>query len=80
MLMLAVPPSPSLLPLLQESSYVFRDGMLPPHRQMFYQLCDLDVERYSTVRQLALPEPKKAPAIDFLTTSQLNEFLVNAIE
>lgn len=30
----------------QESSYVFREGMLPPHRQMFYQLCDLDVERY----------------------------------
>ncbi|XP_008286561.1 general transcription factor 3C polypeptide 5 [Stegastes partitus] len=28
---------------LRESSYVFRDGMLPPHRQMFYQLCDLDV-------------------------------------
>ncbi|XP_027134438.1 general transcription factor 3C polypeptide 5 [Larimichthys crocea] len=28
---------------LKESSYVFREGMLPPHRQMFYQLCDLDV-------------------------------------
>lgn len=23
--------------------------MLPPHRQMFYQLCDLEVERYSVV-------------------------------
>lgn len=30
----------------KESSYIFRDGMLPPHRQMFYQLCDLDEERY----------------------------------
>ncbi|KAL6097382.1 gtf3c5 [Pungitius sinensis] len=29
---------------LKESSYIFREGMLPPHRQMFYQLCDLDVE------------------------------------
>ncbi|XP_028274096.1 general transcription factor 3C polypeptide 5 [Parambassis ranga] len=28
---------------LKESSYIFREGMLPPHRQMFYQLCDLDV-------------------------------------
>uniref|UniRef100_A0A8C7JGP5 Ral transcription factor IIIC subunit 5 n=1 Tax=Oncorhynchus kisutch TaxID=8019 RepID=A0A8C7JGP5_ONCKI len=37
-----------LLPCLlfvQDSSYIFRDGTLPPHRQMFYQLCDLDVER-----------------------------------
>lgn len=30
----------------QESFYIFRDGMLPPHRQMFYQLCDLEVDRY----------------------------------
>ncbi|XP_028317974.1 general transcription factor 3C polypeptide 5 [Gouania willdenowi] len=30
--------------LLKESSYIFREGMLPPHRQMFYQLCDLHVE------------------------------------
>lgn len=29
---------------LKESSYIFREGMLPPHRQMFYQVCDLDVE------------------------------------
>ncbi|CAN9504823.1 unnamed protein product [Ophioblennius macclurei] len=29
---------------LKESSYIFKEGMLPPHRQMFYQLCDLDVE------------------------------------
>ncbi|XP_077353459.1 general transcription factor 3C polypeptide 5 [Festucalex cinctus] len=27
----------------QDSSYIFREGMLPPHRQMFYQLCDLYV-------------------------------------
>ncbi|XP_077442446.1 general transcription factor 3C polypeptide 5 [Vanacampus margaritifer] len=27
----------------QGSSYIFREGMLPPHRQMFYQLCDLHV-------------------------------------
>lgn len=34
---------------LKESSYIFRDGMLPPHRQMFYQLCDLDEE---SIRQV----------------------------
>uniref|UniRef100_A0A4W6FCU3 Ral transcription factor IIIC subunit 5 n=1 Tax=Lates calcarifer TaxID=8187 RepID=A0A4W6FCU3_LATCA len=32
-----------------ESSYIFREGMLPPHRQMFYQLCDLDVESIKQV-------------------------------
>ncbi|XP_023255678.1 general transcription factor 3C polypeptide 5 [Seriola lalandi dorsalis] len=34
---------------LKESSYIFREGMLPPHRQMFYQLCDLDVESIKEV-------------------------------
>uniref|UniRef100_A0A3Q0QYY5 Ral transcription factor IIIC subunit 5 n=1 Tax=Amphilophus citrinellus TaxID=61819 RepID=A0A3Q0QYY5_AMPCI len=34
---------------LRESSYIFREGMLPPHRQMFYQLCDLDVESIQKV-------------------------------
>ncbi|XP_047424934.1 general transcription factor 3C polypeptide 5 [Mugil cephalus] len=34
---------------LKESSYIFKDGMLPPHRQMFYQLCDLDVESIKQV-------------------------------
>ncbi|XP_044030137.1 general transcription factor 3C polypeptide 5 isoform X1 [Siniperca chuatsi] len=34
---------------LKESSYIFREGMLPPHRQMFYQLCDLDVESIQQV-------------------------------
>ncbi|KAJ8346724.1 hypothetical protein SKAU_G00281250 [Synaphobranchus kaupii] len=29
---------------LKESAYIFREGTLPPYRQMFYQLCDLDVE------------------------------------
>uniref|UniRef100_A0A8C6NL56 Ral transcription factor IIIC subunit 5 n=1 Tax=Nothobranchius furzeri TaxID=105023 RepID=A0A8C6NL56_NOTFU len=33
----------------QESSYIFRDGMLPPHRQMFYQLCDLEVDSIKDV-------------------------------
>lgn len=30
----------------QDSVYIFRDGALPPYRQMFYQLCDLNVEEY----------------------------------
>ncbi|KAM7369279.1 hypothetical protein PAMP_013560 [Pampus punctatissimus] len=34
---------------LKDSSYIFREGMLPPHRQMFYQLCDLDVESVQQV-------------------------------
>uniref|UniRef100_A0A8C6UIN9 General transcription factor IIIC, polypeptide 5 n=1 Tax=Neogobius melanostomus TaxID=47308 RepID=A0A8C6UIN9_9GOBI len=33
----------------QESAYIFREGMLPPHRQMFYQLCDLHVDRIQKV-------------------------------
>nr|XP_061836875.1 general transcription factor 3C polypeptide 5-like [Nerophis lumbriciformis] len=36
---------------LKESSYVFKEGMLPPHRQMFYQLCDLEVQRIQDVIQ-----------------------------
>ncbi|XP_075116385.1 general transcription factor 3C polypeptide 5 isoform X2 [Leptodactylus fuscus] len=29
---------------LKESVYIFREGNLPPYRQMFYQLCDLNVD------------------------------------
>uniref|UniRef100_A0A8D0HJE2 General transcription factor 3C polypeptide 5 n=1 Tax=Sphenodon punctatus TaxID=8508 RepID=A0A8D0HJE2_SPHPU len=29
---------------LKDSVYIFREGALPPYRQMFYQLCDLNVE------------------------------------
>ncbi|XP_028664413.2 general transcription factor 3C polypeptide 5 [Erpetoichthys calabaricus] len=29
---------------LKESVYIFREGTLPPYRQMFYQLCDLQVD------------------------------------
>ncbi|XP_067328088.1 general transcription factor 3C polypeptide 5 isoform X4 [Anolis sagrei] len=29
---------------LKDSVYIFREGSLPPYRQMFYQLCDLNVE------------------------------------
>ncbi|XP_075690826.1 general transcription factor 3C polypeptide 5 isoform X1 [Rhinoderma darwinii] len=29
---------------LKESVYIFREENLPPYRQMFYQLCDLNVE------------------------------------
>lgn len=28
---------------LKDSVYIFRENALPPYRQMFYQLCDLDV-------------------------------------
>ncbi|XP_053328382.1 general transcription factor 3C polypeptide 5 [Spea bombifrons] len=29
---------------LKDSVYIFREGNLPPYRQMFYQLCDLQVD------------------------------------
>ncbi|KAI2651528.1 General transcription factor 3C polypeptide 5 [Labeo rohita] len=35
--------------LLKDSVYIFREGMLPPYRQMFYQLCDLDVEKIKNI-------------------------------
>ncbi|KAK6315935.1 hypothetical protein J4Q44_G00134590 [Coregonus suidteri] len=35
---------------LKESSYIFREmEPCPPHRQMFYQLCDLDVQSIRNV-------------------------------
>ncbi|XP_076140755.1 general transcription factor 3C polypeptide 5 isoform X1 [Alosa pseudoharengus] len=47
-------PSASRLPaepryMLKESAYRFHDGMLPPYRQMFYQLCDLEVEQLQKI-------------------------------
>lgn len=41
-------PGPSTYQL-KESAYIFREGMLPPHRQMFYQLCDLQVDSIQKV-------------------------------
>nr|XP_020026268.1 general transcription factor 3C polypeptide 5 [Castor canadensis]XP_020026270.1 general transcription factor 3C polypeptide 5 [Castor canadensis] len=34
---------------LKDSVYIFREGALPPYRQMFYQLCDLNVEELQTI-------------------------------
>ncbi|XP_021546901.1 general transcription factor 3C polypeptide 5 isoform X2 [Neomonachus schauinslandi] len=34
---------------LKDSVYVFREGALPPYRQMFYQLCDLNVEELQRI-------------------------------
>ncbi|XP_048021438.1 general transcription factor 3C polypeptide 5-like [Megalobrama amblycephala] len=59
----AVPQPASVTDITQESSsssgpkpatakdsvYIFRDGMLPPYQQMFYQLCDLDVEKIKNI-------------------------------
>ncbi|KAM4695908.1 general transcription factor 3C polypeptide 5 isoform 3-T3 [Rhinophrynus dorsalis] len=36
---------------LKESVYIFREGNLPPYRQMFYQLCDLHVESLQEIIQ-----------------------------
>lgn len=48
-----VPPAPGERALTcpcvlspQDSVYIFREGALPPYRQMFYQLCDLNVQEY----------------------------------
>ncbi|GAA6099507.1 general transcription factor 3C polypeptide 5 isoform X1 [Tachysurus ichikawai] len=35
--------------ILKDSVYIYREGMLPPYRQMFYQLCDLDVEKIKSI-------------------------------
>lgn len=40
--------------LSQDSVYIFREGMLPPYRQMFYQLCDVDVEKYDPESHLSV--------------------------
>ncbi|XP_038124176.1 general transcription factor 3C polypeptide 5 isoform X1 [Cyprinodon tularosa] len=42
-------PSAQVSYQLKESAYIFREGMLPPHRQMFYQLCDLEVDSIKEV-------------------------------
>nr|XP_012313334.1 general transcription factor 3C polypeptide 5 [Aotus nancymaae] len=34
---------------LKDSIYIFREGALPPYRQMFYQLCDLNVEELQKI-------------------------------
>ncbi|KAB1279593.1 General transcription factor 3C polypeptide 5 [Camelus dromedarius] len=34
---------------LKDSVYVFREGALPPYRQMFYQLCDLHVDELQKI-------------------------------
>ncbi|KAM8801618.1 general transcription factor 3C polypeptide 5 isoform 2-T2 [Rhynchonycteris naso] len=34
---------------LKDSVYIFREGTLPPYRQMFYQLCDLNVEELQKI-------------------------------
>uniref|UniRef100_A0A2K6QN71 General transcription factor 3C polypeptide 5 n=1 Tax=Rhinopithecus roxellana TaxID=61622 RepID=A0A2K6QN71_RHIRO len=37
------------LQTLRDSVYIFREGALPPYRQMFYQLCDLNVEELQKI-------------------------------
>ncbi|XP_049963038.1 general transcription factor 3C polypeptide 5 [Schistocerca serialis cubense] len=39
-----------------ENVYIFRPGMLPPSRQMFYQFCDLHVPQIQAMLE-KLPEP-----------------------
>lgn len=34
---------------LKDSVYIFQEGALPPYRQMFYQLCDLNVEELQKI-------------------------------
>ncbi|XP_062815692.1 general transcription factor 3C polypeptide 5 isoform X2 [Anolis carolinensis] len=48
---------PSCKYKLKDSVYIFREGSLPPYRQMFYQLCDLSVEWWGS-------HPKRLPAGD----------------
>lgn len=41
---------------LNENVYIFRPGMIPPSRQMFYQYCDLHVPQIQAMLE-KLPEP-----------------------
>ncbi|XP_066896497.1 general transcription factor 3C polypeptide 5 isoform X4 [Kogia breviceps] len=34
---------------LKDSVYIFREGALPPYRQMFYQFCDLNVDELQRI-------------------------------
>ncbi|XP_061055688.1 general transcription factor 3C polypeptide 5 isoform X5 [Eubalaena glacialis] len=34
---------------LKDSVYIFREGALPPYRQMFYQFCDLNVDELQKI-------------------------------
>ncbi|XP_024618298.1 general transcription factor 3C polypeptide 5 isoform X1 [Neophocaena asiaeorientalis asiaeorientalis] len=34
---------------LKDSVYIFREGALPPYRQMFYQFCDLNVDELQEI-------------------------------
>ncbi|KAK2506977.1 hypothetical protein MC885_017875 [Smutsia gigantea] len=34
---------------LKDSVYIFQEGALPPYRQMFYQLCDLNVDELQKI-------------------------------
>lgn len=50
-------PTDCRVPVLpQDSIYIFREGALPPYRQMFYQLCDLNVDEY--VRGVGVSAPR----------------------
>lgn len=50
-------PADCRVPVLpQDSIYIFREGALPPYRQMFYQLCDLNVDEY--VRGVGVSAPR----------------------
>uniref|UniRef100_A0A3B3ZRU7 General transcription factor IIIC, polypeptide 5 n=1 Tax=Periophthalmus magnuspinnatus TaxID=409849 RepID=A0A3B3ZRU7_9GOBI len=68
----------------QESAYIFREGMVPPHRQMFYQLCDLHVDSIQRVVNANKGLEKKCDERDGWcvvgTTDQLRDIISECIQ
>ncbi|KAK7896594.1 hypothetical protein WMY93_021919 [Mugilogobius chulae] len=69
---------------LKESAYIFREGMVPPHRQMFYQLCDLHVDRIQKVVNANNGQEKKCDERDGWcvvgTSDQLRDIVSDCIK
>ncbi|XP_055009385.1 general transcription factor 3C polypeptide 5 isoform X2 [Boleophthalmus pectinirostris] len=69
---------------LKESAYIFREGMVPPHRQMFYQLCDLHVDSIQRVVNENKGLEKKCDERDGWcvvgTTDQLRDIISDCIK
>ncbi|XP_033831972.1 general transcription factor 3C polypeptide 5 [Periophthalmus magnuspinnatus] len=69
---------------LKESAYIFREGMVPPHRQMFYQLCDLHVDSIQRVVNANKGLEKKCDERDGWcvvgTTDQLRDIISECIQ
>ncbi|XP_058472508.1 general transcription factor 3C polypeptide 5 [Solea solea] len=69
---------------LKESAYIFKEGMLPPHRQMFYQLCDLHVDSIKQAIEIKSEDEQVCYERDgwcaFGTTDKLRDMMSSMIK